>query len=98
MRRHRPALFRGRHFEAEIIVLCVRWYLRFGLSFRNLEEMMVERNLAVDHCHDLGLGAALRARAQPSLPRRIETDHPLVAGGRNLPSNCWQVGLFVSSG
>jgi transposase, IS6 family len=45
----RPELFKGRHFEAEIIVLCVRWYLRFGLSFRNLEEMMAERNLHVDH-------------------------------------------------
>jgi transposase, IS6 family len=49
MRRNRPALFRGRHFEAEIIVLCVRWYLRFGLSLRNLEELMVERNVTVDH-------------------------------------------------
>jgi len=49
MKRNRPALFKGRHFEAEIIVLCVRWYLRFGLSFRNLEEMMAERNLNVDH-------------------------------------------------
>src|SRR5882672_2837552 len=49
MRRNRPVLFKGRHFEAEIIVLCVRWYLRFGLSFRNLEEMMAERNLHVDH-------------------------------------------------
>jgi IS6 family transposase len=49
MRRNRPALFKGRHFEAEIIVLCVRWYLRFGLSFRNLEEMMAERKLKVDH-------------------------------------------------
>jgi transposase-like protein len=49
MRRNRPALFKGRHFEAEIIILCVRWYLRFGLSFRNLEEMMAERNLHVDH-------------------------------------------------
>src|SRR3954467_4812844 len=49
MIRNRPALFRGRHFEAEIIVLCVRWYLRFGLSFRNLEELMAERNLSVDH-------------------------------------------------
>ena len=48
MRRNRP-LFKGRHFEAEIIVLCVRWYLSFGLSFRNLEEMMAERNLKVDH-------------------------------------------------
>jgi transposase, IS6 family len=42
-------MFKGRHFEAEIIVVCVRWYLRFGLSFRNLEELMVERNLSVDH-------------------------------------------------
>ena len=49
MRRSQPELFKGRHFEAEIIVLCVRWYLRFGLSFRNLEEMMAERNLRVDH-------------------------------------------------
>ena len=49
MHRNRPALFKGRHFEAEIIILCVRWYLRFGLSFRNLEEMMAERNLTVDH-------------------------------------------------
>src|SRR3954454_18952894 len=49
MRRNRPALFRGRHFEAEIIVLCVRWYLRFGLSFRNLEELMGERKVSVDH-------------------------------------------------
>jgi IS6 family transposase len=49
MHRNRPALFKGRHFEAEIIVLCVRWYLRFALSFRNLEEMIAERSLSVDH-------------------------------------------------
>jgi transposase, IS6 family len=49
MTRKRPALFKGRHFEAEIIVLCVRWYLRYPLSFRNLKEMIAERNLTVDH-------------------------------------------------
>jgi transposase-like protein len=49
MKRERPALFKGRHFEAEIIVLCVRWYLRYPLSFRQLEEIMAERNLTVDH-------------------------------------------------
>src|SRR5450631_3755987 len=49
MRRNRPTLFKGRHFEAEIIVLCVRWYLRFGLSFRNWEDLMAERKLNVDH-------------------------------------------------
>jgi transposase-like protein len=49
MRRNRPEKFKGRHLEAEIIVLCVRWYLRFGLSFRNLEKILAERNLSVDH-------------------------------------------------
>jgi transposase, IS6 family len=48
MRYNRSALFRGRHF-AEIIALCVRWYLRFSLSYRDLEELMAERNLSVDH-------------------------------------------------
>ena len=32
-----------------MIVLCVRWYLRFSLSYRDLEELMAERNLSVDH-------------------------------------------------
>ncbi len=41
--------FKWRHFEAEIILLCVRWYLRYALSYRDLEEMMCERGLQVDH-------------------------------------------------
>jgi transposase, IS6 family len=49
MRCERPTLFKRRHFEAEIIVLCVRWYLRYTLSFRQLEEIMSERSLSVDH-------------------------------------------------
>ena len=44
----RPALFRGRHFTDEIIVLCVRWYLRYSLSYRDLTEIMCERNLSID--------------------------------------------------
>jgi len=35
--------------EAEIILLCVRWYLRYALSSRDLEEMMAERGLCIDH-------------------------------------------------
>lgn len=42
-------LFKGRHFEREIIVLCVRWYLRFKLSLRDLVEMMAERGLSMAH-------------------------------------------------
>ena len=34
------ALFCGRHFDREIIILCVRWYLRYKLSSRDLAEMM----------------------------------------------------------
>jgi transposase-like protein len=49
MRSNRPPLFRKRKFEPEVIVTCVRWYLRFGLSLRDLEELMAERGLAVDH-------------------------------------------------
>ena len=49
MGRERPALFKGRHFAPEIIILCVRRYLRYALSLRNLEEIMAERNVEVDH-------------------------------------------------
>ena len=42
-------LFEGRHFDRGIIVLCVRWYSRFKLSFRDLVEMMAERGLPMAH-------------------------------------------------
>ena len=45
----RVRLFQKRHFAAEIIVTCVRWYLRFFLSLRDIEELMAERGLSVDH-------------------------------------------------
>src|SRR5258708_3524454 len=40
-------LFEGRHFDREIIILCVRWYLRFKLSLRDLVEMMAVRGLSM---------------------------------------------------
>ena len=42
-------LFGGRHFDPEIIILCVRWYLRYKLSLRDLVEMMAERGLSLAH-------------------------------------------------
>src|ERR1043165_9094691 len=41
--------FKWRHFEPSIILLCVRWYCRYSLSCRDLEEMMREPGLSVDH-------------------------------------------------
>jgi transposase, IS6 family len=46
---HAVTPFKWRHFEAEIILLCVHWYLRYALSYRDLEEIMLERGLHVDH-------------------------------------------------
>jgi len=42
-------LFKGRHFDQEIVVLYVRWYLSFKLSFRDLVTMMSERGLKMAH-------------------------------------------------
>jgi transposase-like protein len=39
----------GRHFDQEIIVLCVRWYLAFKLSSRDLVHMMAERGILLAH-------------------------------------------------
>jgi transposase-like protein len=42
-------LFAGRHFDREVIILCVRWYLRYKLSLRDLVEMIAERGLSLAH-------------------------------------------------
>ena len=41
--------FKWRQFEPALILQCVRWYLRYALSYRDLEDMMRERGLCVDH-------------------------------------------------
>ena len=41
--------FKGRHFEAALILQAVSWYLRYSLSYRDIEELFFERGLAVDH-------------------------------------------------
>ena len=41
--------FKGRHFEREILLWAVRWYVAYPISYRQLEEMMGERGVAVDH-------------------------------------------------
>ncbi len=41
--------FKGRHFGGEIVLWAVRWYCRYPISYRDLETMMTERGVAVDH-------------------------------------------------
>jgi len=70
MTRERPTLFKRRHFEAEIIILCIRWYLRYPLIFGiggNPGRAELERRSR----HDLALGSAVCAGTEPPLPPGI---------------------------
>ena len=90
-------LFDGRHFDREIIILCVRWYLRYKLSLRDLVEMMAERGLSLAHT------TILRwvRRYTPEFVKRWPLCYacgPLVACRRDLSEDSRQVGLPVPGG
>src|ERR1700734_1113534 len=71
-------LFEGRHFDREVIILCVRCYLRFKLSQRDLVEMMAERGLSgreTANRHDAGL-KGLCDRGDYDRRYRIDASHP----------------------
>lgn len=44
-----PNEFRGRHFDAAMVLLCVRWYVTYKLSYRDLVEMMEGRGISIAH-------------------------------------------------
>ena len=77
-RRPRPApdarsAFAGFRFPPDVIVLAVRWYLRFGLSYRDIEELVTERGIEVDHVtvyRWVGAICAAAGRGRPALPPR----------------------------
>ena len=75
----RPA-FAGYRFPPEVILLAVRWYLRFGLSYRDLEELLAERGVTVDH-------VTLYRWVQHFTQLAVETAGPY----RHAPGNRWFV-------
>jgi transposase, IS6 family len=72
-----PSSFAGFRFPPEVILLAVRWYLRYGLSYRDLEELLAERGIEVDH-------STLFRWVQRFTPLLIEAARPSrhVAGDR----------------
>ena len=46
---HASFPFRGRHFDRTVIILCVRWYITYKLSYRDLVDMLAERGVSVPH-------------------------------------------------
>src|SRR4051812_28305249 len=49
VRQQTPELFKGLHFDHEVVILCVRWYLSYKLSSRDLVNMMGERSVELAH-------------------------------------------------
>jgi hypothetical protein len=62
--------FKWRHFEPTVILLCVRWYCRYQLSYRDLEEMMRERGLSVDHTSPRGTPSNSCSARNAMFPRQ----------------------------
>ena len=84
-RRRRPTMpmpsgFTGFRFPPEVILLAVRWYLRYGLSYRDLEELLAERGIEVDH-------VTLYRWVQRFTPLLIEAARP----ARHLAGDRWFV-------
>ena len=49
MTKPRPVEFKWRQFEPQLILMAVGWYLRFSLSYRDVEELLLERGMSADH-------------------------------------------------
>jgi transposase, IS6 family len=64
----------------DVIVLAVRWYLRFGLSYRDVEELLAERGIEVDH-------VTVYRWVQRFMPLLAEAARPC----RHSVGDCWQV-------
>jgi transposase-like protein len=65
--------FAGFRFLPEVIMVAVRWYLRYGLSYRDVEELLAERGVTVDHVTIYSVGAAVHPvadRRGTTLPAR----------------------------
>src|SRR6478672_4588362 len=82
-------LFKWRQFEPEVILLAVGWYLRFSLSYRDVEELLAERGLRADHVtvwrwvqrYGLEMEQLLRRRLKPTNDRwRVDETYIRVKG------------------
>ena len=65
-------LFKWRQFEPEVILLAVGWYLRFSLSYRDVEELLAERGLHADHV--VAMGPALHPGTAAAFAPAPEAD------------------------
>src|ERR1700719_2692206 len=87
-------LFKWRQFEPEVILLAVGWYLRFSLSYRDVEELLAERGLHADHVTVWRWAQRYAPELQVLTPPP-EAHQRQLASRRNLHPGQGQVGLFI---
>jgi transposase-like protein len=78
--RRTASVFAGFRFPREVISLAVRWYLRYGLSYRDVEELLAERGITVDH-------VTVYRWVQRFTPEFIEAARPC----SHVPGDLWFV-------
>jgi IS6 family transposase len=93
-----PSAFAGFCFPPDVIVLAVRWYLRFALSYRDVEELLTERGVQVDHVTiDRWVQRFTPLLAEAARPCRHACRRSLVRG-RDLRESCRAMAVRVPSG
>jgi hypothetical protein len=91
-------LFKWRQFEPEVILLAVGWYLRFSLSYRDVEESLAELGLHADHVTVWRWVQRYASEIQRRLRPRLQPTNDSWRGGRDLHPGQGQVALPVSCG
>jgi IS6 family transposase len=93
----RGKLFNGRQFTAGVILWAVRWYLQFPISYRDLELMLQDRRVSVDHTTIFRWIQVTRGTGEAD-PASSTNEQRFVARGRNLCKDQGSLDLSVSSG
>src|ERR1700730_17636866 len=89
-------LSKGRHFDREVIILCVRWYLWFKVSLRDLVEMMAEHGLSMAHTTIMRWVQRYAPEFEKRWRRFARAGRPVMAGRRDIRQDPRQVVLPVS--
>ncbi len=76
--------FKGRQYSGEVILMAVRWYLRYPLAYQHVSDLLAERGLAVDSQLHLPLGTSLCCRVEQAVPPASEACQEELPRGRDL--------------
>lgn len=76
--------FKGKQFQKDVIIVAVGYYLRYNLSYRDVQEILYNRGINVSHHHCLSLGTGIWETTLQHLEEEKQTVHLFVENGRDL--------------